>query len=1061
MTASSVTYLLEHFYYGQVVRNGTPEGDLQLLAESKGITPEQIAESVKLGLIPPVPDSPTGSWALIRGRNAVQFMLVQSMLGEMGQSMLHYILCPVDTLRGMGGNLRALLKLVQEKMPIYDQPGGPLAPLAFSQPEFPTVEEQIDEILDLMSVAHNRMDTLETMLAAIVQGVPLVVQNAPLDVTARIGLVQGLLALLPQSARFGVTYATHTLASTQTEAQVRFHSGGKLSRETLVYDWPTGKLAGKAIEDDYSRFIISQLRLDAELVSKQTRRLTAVAAWRIRRGEGLAEALAYGARRMRLDDALLGNQPVETADISKVLGEDPTLSDDLKIAYTRHLLAFALALGDVQHADPIAVMIRQQPDLERALQEQFKEAIPTGKAGIVFDAISRWLATPLGPVGKEWVELAHRAALAHMDGLVTARDLPGISTFLEGIQKANPGIEINKVVPKLIEMALPLSIQNRDLNTTVFLLAVNHTDADILRKLIGAQRFIAGLPPAVGRIAPYLTGQDAGLAPSGLLMDTAGAFGDEWRDLLLIRLCEIAVRARRPDIIDVNALVGLMSLLRTAWGAQYGQTLGLIAKQMSTDEVLSRLESPGPTYLLQILLASGAYADLASELLHQSRLLYPADRQGEYVHMVRRVFTETPLATVDVQTALRVVSESGVRALPLTMAYIGALEGHDWSSDLDPVAEEATSLLFDNPGILKVIPPIAMIALLKFHITRGDIAKMVRVAGLLPDVAVREGSKGINLIGRMYKLMESNDERVQLARLELLRRYVRHAQDEDGRRAVTAFGREFGLRTQQVLEATYALKRLMGGMDMVGFADFLHITISLLQETAQVYVDKNQLPTVGALRSDLDSMSGGLNDEGRRTLAAEMVGLGKALVVVGDQAQAARTRDPERTIQTLLDGEGEPASVLEIFWIMGGYFTKGKRFALKLERPTSAHPFGPRSAPMLRDEVQIANTLLRSAIRAFPPDKKMTIAAEFIRAEMDSLWGEVPLAKQREIVRDLATDLQSLPQLGLHIIGEGGDKAMEDSPLARKLEQNSQQPKSTLELYRFVAGYFKSRSGNS
>jgi hypothetical protein len=116
---------------------------------------------------------------------------------------------------------------------------------------------------------------------------------------------------------------------------------------------------------------------------------------------------------------------------------------------------------------------------------------------------------------------------------------------------------------------------------------------------------------------------------------------------------------------------------------------------------------------------------------------------------------------------------------------------------------------------------------------------------------------------------------------------------------------------------------------------------------------------------------------------------------------------------------------------------------------------------MLRDEVQIANTLLRSAIRAFPPDKKMTIAAEFIRAEMDSLWGEVPLAKQREIVRDLATDLQSLPQLGLHIIGEGGDKAMEDSPLARKLEQNSQQPKSTLELYRFVAGYFKSRSGNS
>jgi hypothetical protein len=1058
MTASSVTYLLEHFYYGQIVRNGAPEGDLQLLAESKGITPEQIAEAVKLALMPPVPDAPTGSWALIRGRSAVQFMLVQSAIGEMGQSMLHYILCPVDSLRGMGGNLRALLKLTQEKFPTYDQPGGPLSPLAFAQPEFPTVEEQIDEILDLMSVAHNRMDTLETMLAAIVQGVPLVVQNAPADASTRVGLVQGLLALLPQSARFGVTYATHTIASTQSDAQVRFHSGGKLSRETLVYDWPSGKLAGKAVEDDYSRFMISQLRLDAELVSKQTRRLTAVAAWRIRRGEGLAEALAYGARRLRLDDALVSNQPVETADVSKVLAEDPTLTDDLKIAYTRHLLAFALALGDVQHADPIAVMIRQQPDLEKALQEQFSEAIPTGKAGIVYEAIARWLANPLGPIGQDWVGLAHRAALTHTETLVKLRDVPGVNRFMEGIQTANPGTEISKVVPKLIEMALPLSVQDRDLNLTLFLLAVNHTDAELLRKLIGANRFIAGLPSSLARLAPYLTGQDAGLAPSGLLMDTAGSFGEDWRDLLVIRLCEIAVKSRRPDMVDLNALVGLMSLLRSAWGTQYSSTLNLIAKQMSTDDVLTRLEAPGPTYLLQILLATGSFADLATELQHQARLLYPADRQNEYIHMVRRIFTETPLPTAQVQTALRVISEAGVRALPLAMAHIGALEGHDWSSDLDPVAEEATSLLFDNPGILKVIPPVAMIALLKFHITRGDIPKMVRVAGLLPDVAIREGSKGINLIGRMYKMMDSPDERVQIARLELLRRYIRHTGDEEGRRAVTAFGREFGTRTQQALEATFALKRLMGSTDVVGFADLLHLTINLLQETAQVYVDKSQAPSVGAIRNDLDSLSGGLNSEERRSLAAEIIALGKALLVAGDQARVNRPRDPERTIQQLLDGQGEPASVLDIFWIMGGYFTKGKRYPFKLERPTGGHPFGQRTAPVLRDEVQIANELLRSALRAFPPDKKITLSADFIRAEMDSLWGEVSLAKQREIVRDLAADLQSLPVLALHIVSEGGDKAMEESPVARKLEQNSQQPKSTLELYRFVAGYYKSRS---
>ena len=37
-------------------------------------------------------------------------------------------------------------------------------------------------------------------------------------------------------------------------------------------------------------------------------------------------------------------------------------------------------------------------------------------------------------------------------------------------------------------------------------------------------------------------------------------------------------------------------------------------------------------------------------------------------------------------------------------------------------------------------------------------------------------------------------------------------------------------------------------------------------------------------------------------------------------------------------------------------------------------------------------------------------------------------------------------------------KAMEEGGFARKLEDGSQQPKSTLDLYRFVSGYFRARS---
>ena len=220
----------------------------------------------------------------------------------------------------------------------------------------------------------------------------------------------------------------------------------------------------------------------------------------------------------------------------------------------------------------------------------------------------------------------------------------------------------------------------------------------------------------------------------------------------MIRLAEMAVTRQTPGHRGYDRRCRpSIHRLESPWAVQYSQTLTWIAKNPSTDENLMQLEPPGPTYLLQILLAFGAYTDLAHEMLHQARLIYPGDKQTEYINMVRQIFAETPQNTEQVPLALKTIGEVGIRSLPLAMAYIGALEGHEWSSELDAVAENATKMLFDNPAILEVIPSAAMIALLKFHIKRKDVPSTIRVAGLLPQVAIHEGSKGISLIGRMYK----------------------------------------------------------------------------------------------------------------------------------------------------------------------------------------------------------------------------------------------------------------------------------------------------------------------
>src|SRR5690606_28300610 len=200
---------------------------------------------------------------------------------------------------------------------------------------------------------------IEALLAAVLAGVQLIVQGAPPELDARLNLVKGLVALLPAPARFGVTFTTHSEPDTHVDAQIRYLRGDAPAPDRLVFDWAEAQISGRIAEDGYSRFIISQLRLDAELVIRETEALTSIAAWRIKRGDSLAAALAYASHRKALDHALRNNLPVEIDDVADVLAQDRTLDNDLRRLYANHVVNISLALDDMQYADPLALLLRQ------------------------------------------------------------------------------------------------------------------------------------------------------------------------------------------------------------------------------------------------------------------------------------------------------------------------------------------------------------------------------------------------------------------------------------------------------------------------------------------------------------------------------------------------------------------------------------------------------------------------------------------------------------------------------------------------------------------------------
>lgn len=1050
-------YTLQHFYYGQTANTGKPDDELQLIAASSGLSQDRIAEMVRLALLPPLTGAKHGAWALVRGK-AVPFVLVHSRVTDSKAVLMHFIDTPVEVLRSLGGNLTVIDGLFAAPAPESIYRNKVVAPIMLTHNGAPAAEEQTESILNLMTYSKNRINTIEKLLAALIQSVPVYVLNSPSDVTRRVGFVEGLLALLPPPVRFGVTFTAHSLPSTRMEAQIRFHASDDVPADALTYNWSNGELTGKTVDDDYARFIVSQLRLDIDQVLHQTTSLTPVASWRIKRGDTLSEAMSYAAYRLRVDDAVENNLPVDADEVARVLAEDPTLPEPLKAQYVRHVLAFALALNDMSHAESLAVMLASQPRLSETVIQQMTDALDDGRSALVYDTLKRWLNDPLGPSGMEWAQLLQRSAQMYHESLLRSGDIEKIHDFLDDLHSLSFTLQMSEIVPRVIQTSLPLMNSNPDIGRKLFRLSAEYLPGEDLLRLLSQPHLLSEMPDSMIRLTPYLTDQNPARPAPGMLVKVAQEFGERLYPLMIARLCEVALLAERYDLVDVAALSALARVATREDAHTYEHVFRWVVQNLSTEERLPEMEDPGPRSLLQILLARRAYPDLTQELIRHQRVIYPDSKQPDYALMVRRLFSETPIALEEVPHALQALVDSNVKPLPLVMASLGVLKRHGWTTALDTVAANVTRLLVENPLIVDAIPAASLVELLRFHVDQQETRDAIRIARLLPIMAARKGEGGAALMSQMYTLMDWSDETRKEA-LEVLRRYIRVADELFVQQAVQRLGEGLGERIHQALIATYALRKMRGDLDLGEYAEMLHLTAEFLSDTTMPYIDRRRAPDVRGLISDLNSLGGGLNDNERRDLARTMILLGRAVLLVGGQGGSTRILDPTRHINQLLAAEIEPETSLDYLYVMGGYFSRGRRIEMEWKAPTAPHPLGSRAGHMLLREIKITNSVLRSIHRTVPTDDKLpkpTKAA--VEGEIDSLWNELDLAERRKLLRQLSTDFQRVAELVARIVQLSDARVMDDdNNLARRLHANRARPASTLELYRFVSGYFRSR----
>jgi hypothetical protein len=1046
-------FQIEYFYYGNLIQNGQPIGRPMVVGRTRAIGPNQAQECLQAVRVKPpdlhmtTRDMPS-SIGVFRG-GPLGFILLKAQRTADGFPQLLYMLIPEMAMRWLGGNGTHFVAIGFDEMPTFEKPRQDLDSLLLENPEPLDEATQIEFLYDLFYFCGDRIKNVEAILAALIYNQPIAILNAPLSLEVRMRFIQGLLSLLPAPARVGITWVTHTDHIRTTPSQVSFVGNTDDLDGYFLYDWGAGEVLTEPPSDPYSKFITSQLRLDASQVVETTTNIARTAVWRALRKDSLPQALHFASRRAAVDSAVSTNQPADREIVSAILRQDPTLSDEMRLMYAQHLLAMTLAMGDQLHyADVIpAVAAADRPVAEMAYR-QLREVAQGNNPLQVIDLVERWLVNVPQASAIPWNKLAYTATLTYVERALQSGKIVEVINFLRRIQGMNRVLKMENAVPQLLHRITTAGINHPDLAMAVFLLGAEYLPIESFQKLITAPQLLQYLPTRLQQALLYLQPDPRPNPPRSLLMSVVMEFEAQQRMLIVGRLTELAVYLRREELIDTRLLEGLLRTIQSGYGRRFGSLLQYIAQRYTQPRMLHQLDQATLELLPNLYFSMGNY-DVGVRLLeHYQANIYTIERLNDFTDTIGNIFLNATLSLEALHQIFALIEHSRIRPEPRARAYCAVMIAANWGRAYHSLARRLAIMLFNDVRLVDMIGVDHTLRLLAYHADLKDEVSVYEVGSVLLEVALLLGKRGVELVLKTWDHL--NLPELAEARFDLLRRYVRRADASFAEHLPDYFGQKMGKPIAEALQATYVMRKLMAGRNFYDLGQALHITAQLLIDLAVPYTEDKEQPPRHRLKRGLDSMSGGLDDNERLVIGANLERIALAVYSLGYQLD--RGKQTEEVQRALLRNEIPPETGGDFLIYIGGLFAKRKFMPVDLEREEMAHIFGNRSATMLQDEVAIAADLLDNLLAAFPPDNPPHLTLAAFANELDSLWRQISLYNQRQVYEMVSNDSQYIAQLVQMMASRvrSGDRVFKNT----QLETGHKTPENEIEVLRWVAGYF-------
>lgn len=1049
-------FQLQRLYFGTLVaEDGRVSPTPGVIARTSEITPVHVAECLRVArLAPPLPGDTSpempGAFGVFRGEG-IDVVLAKAQRNDAGYPQLLFILTPMAALRALEGNVGAFQSLALMDMPSFSTIRRNLAPFELRRPAPSTPQDQADLLLELLIICQDSYKALEGLLSALIEGQPLAIVNSPVSAARRLRFVQALLGLLPVPARVTATFATYVNAPQASPAQIKFLSSYAVPEHHVVFDWDNARLLTPAPKHAYSAYILRQLRLDASLVVQQTHEMARTAVWRTMHRENLSTALNWVSRRAAIDHAVRDGMPVDRKLVASVLREDPTLPPDLRQIYARHLIAMALAVGDLACADVIPAISVSSDDIAAAIAGYLHTAVQNGQAEVVYALLQRWILGVPDTLAAQWQPSLQAAAKARLREMVERSDIASAVEFLGSLKEAHPGLGLEPVIPEMIAIAQPASHTHADLAHAAFLLAAQTQPAGEFQRLLGDAAFTKQLPEATRTAVDYLSTGTSQPSLPHVLDYGARVYGDGQHALIMARFIEWAVLTRKNHLIDTQALTALLTMSQSRDREKYATLIRHVVDDFSQPVLIAALEPPGPRLLVQLLLQIGSYAQAISLLEMIQNAVFQGERLEEFTRLAGEIFTTASLSAEPMQTALTHLEGSQIRPEPRTAIFCGALINGQWSASQDYAARRLTTMIFNDNHLIEIVGHDNTLKLLALHSQQRNALDALRVGASLVDHILATGADGAVLVTRMWPHI-TWDAEVSEAALELLRRYIRGVRVEQVPVLLAYFTQALRSDIGRALQASWLMRLATNNASLMRFSESTHTASRLMIDLASTYHADKELPPNHRVRRDLDQMTGGLSEQERARVAQNLLQIMEQIYDL--YSNAARQHGKLPSDERLVRGEVSPQTGLDLLRFVGGQFADHRTIPLELERESMAHLFGTRSAAMFLRETDTIVRLLEGLQAAYRGKRFDDVPPAALSSELDSLWGTLSLYNQRRIREQFAADCQQLAAVIGIIAESSNERAIGNSGLGQQLETGQRQPRNALEALRWIHGYF-------